>query len=651
MTACSNIDDVMKAIEAEGTVHKLKSFHSSDPSRDSKWRAFKSEYLMPAVQALLLFNDALAELASHFPAVPGGKAIFVAFGVLLQASNGVGERCEILIGLFEKLNHYLENLSVRLATPSSLGPASKTIAITILAHLLNIFLIATKLFSRSAWHTRITLYRQALTKDEDMKGALDRLRTLTELETRAMTAEIQVMGTRTHSAMMEMRVAVEDLHAVAAQMASEIALMREGLSTSEPTHAEQYPKIDASKLLEKLGRVEPADIDAQNTNGCLAGTRIDVLQTLRSWSLDSSQSKIYWLNGMAGVGKSAIARSFCHQLRQDSILGGSFFCSRRGAAEQAHAHRIIPTLAVSLALQDSRFGAALLAELDINPFSRSWNIEKQIEYLLYNPYTAMDPGDVHAQVLVVDALDECSDEGLTGELLQVLVKGRTCVHKDHTGRRCSHPEAAARVRAGLDEIPIMVPWGLPLAFFLTSRPEPHIRRLLERLQPSVGSVLRLHDIEKDIVEADIRLYLAHGLRDMRPSIPASVSEWPRETDVTALARLSGRLFIYAFTALMYVRMNPIARLAKLTGTVITAGRPLHQPLDDIYAMVLSEAMDPDQFEDDEIQLTQSMIATIVLLRESLTVAALARLLQIPAYEIRDSLNHLYAVIYVPIRDD
>ncbi|KAJ7833331.1 hypothetical protein B0H14DRAFT_2178507, partial [Mycena olivaceomarginata] len=74
--------------------------------------------------------------------------------------------------------------------------------------------------------------------------------------------------------------------------------------------------------------------------GCLEGTRVDLLADLRAWSRNPDSPRIFWLDGMAGTGKSAIARSFCHMLRDDKQLGGSFFCLR-GDANRGNPTRIL----------------------------------------------------------------------------------------------------------------------------------------------------------------------------------------------------------------------------------------------------------------------------------------------------------------------
>ena len=43
---------------------------------------------------------------------------------------------------------------------------------------------------------------------------------------------------------------------------------------------------------------------------CLPKTRVDVLQQIMAWADTSDERCIFWLNGMAGIGKSTIARTY-----------------------------------------------------------------------------------------------------------------------------------------------------------------------------------------------------------------------------------------------------------------------------------------------------------------------------------------------------
>ncbi|KAJ7938023.1 hypothetical protein B0H13DRAFT_1465109, partial [Mycena leptocephala] len=116
---------------------------------------------------------------------------------------------------------------------------------------------------------------------------------------------------------------------------------------------------------------------------CLEGTRVDLLNDLRAWSCDPNSPPIFWLNGMAGTGKSAVTRSFCRMLCKDKQLGGSFFCLR-GNASQGNPKQILPTLATQLASQDAAYKWALLAALDTG-ISSNANLEIQVEKLLEKP--------------------------------------------------------------------------------------------------------------------------------------------------------------------------------------------------------------------------------------------------------------------------
>ena len=116
----------------------------------------------------------------------------------------------------------------------------------------------------------------------------------------------------------------------------------------------------------------------------MEGTRTQLLNYLDVWSKDRAGPRIFWLDGMAGTGKSAIARTFCRTLRGSALLGGSFFCSR-GTGSRENARRILPTLAWFLARRDSKYRAAILSILSDIPNIADETIDLQIEHLLKEP--------------------------------------------------------------------------------------------------------------------------------------------------------------------------------------------------------------------------------------------------------------------------
>ena len=258
----------------------------------------------------------------------------------------------------------------------------------------------------------------------------------------------------------------------------------------------------------------------------MEGTRVSLLHDLQGWSTDPAAHRIFWLDGMAGTGKSAIARSFCRFLDQNRLLGGSFFCLR-GSESRGNVKRILPTLAWFLARQDLDYGNSLLEVLEDAPDIEEHSIERQVDFLLQKPLRNLRTTGL--PVLVIDALDECANAQEVTKLLKTLLS---------------------------------VGVGLPVKLFLTSRPERHI---LTQFKSDLHRILRLHDIHEDLVEQDIFLYLTNRLTEIRSSHGAISSmfpaHWPATKDVKTLTRLSGMLFVYAFTAVQYIEdENPVKRL-------------------------------------------------------------------------------------------
>ncbi|EMD36771.1 hypothetical protein CERSUDRAFT_123824 [Gelatoporia subvermispora B] len=378
--------------------------------------------------------------------------------------------------------------------------------------------------------------------------------------------------------------------------------------------------IAAENVLRKLEHVPDAGIDAQSGEGCMEGTRVELLRTIKSWSRNPSESRVFWLDGMAGTGKSAIARSLCRSLQEEDLLAGSFFCSRGIRDVVKH---IVPTLAMSLARHNGLYKLALLDVLQETPDAAHDKLELQIERLLKKPLCDTFGSERPAWVFVIDAVDECSDDKATEVLLSELVS------------------------QSLD---------IPVKFFITSRPEPHIRAHFN-MRPELHRVLRLHDVEQDVVQADISFYIVqrlHQVREFRQRSDSSYqfpAEWPTGAEVAAIAHHSGKLFIYAFTAMEYVRPDPVERLKALTGFRVTAGQPLTKRMDNMYSFILAKAMNPDERESYEIELTKRVLGAILAARERLRVSTISELIGIPAGRIRNILDPLHAVVYTPPQDN
>ncbi|KAL0958024.1 hypothetical protein HGRIS_000200 [Hohenbuehelia grisea] len=372
--------------------------------------------------------------------------------------------------------------------------------------------------------------------------------------------------------------------------------------------------------LAQLRPVQRADILAQGESGCLVDTRVAVLEGLKAWSRDPNASRVYWLVGGAGAGKSAISRSFALWLKDHGFLGGSFFCHRQ-TADRADARAIVRTLAFHLACRNPIYRTALIHALQDLQLSgvADWAVDKQVETLLGTLLARSCPIQ-GSLVVVVDALDECRDEDETKSLLTTILS---------------------------------VASALPIKWFITSRPEPHIRKEFESRTPwdQRSCILRLHEIERDVVSEDITRFLRHHFDCIKrhPYIP---HDWPSEWEIKKLAALSGTLFIYAATVMKYIAQeNPLSRLRNLTESPTTAGKPMTGGIDNMYKLILCDALDPDKRETQEILLTRRALATILAARDPLPLSAIAQLLRVPVVDVRACLAKLHAVIQVPADDD
>ena len=350
----------------------------------------------------------------------------------------------------------------------------------------------------------------------------------------------------------------------------------------------------------------------------MEGTRIQILADMKSLLNARGGAHIVWIAGMAGTGKTSIALSLCRMLVKEStiLLGGTFFCSRSaGAVERTDAQCIIPTLAAILARSVPAYASALAEELKKDPDLAHKSIGTQVEHLLARPLESV--GSLGRQIIfVVDALDECSDEAKLVELIDRLASF-TC---------------AASVK-----------------FFLTSRPEMHIRDTAIA-DTSLSSIIHLHTIDASRVTADIRLYIQRTFEKA-----VTTSAWYTELDIDELAAMSGGLFIFASTALAYIlrRKEVPGRSERLrTVKMQTSNSTLATAsLDKMYSLVLSQASDPEAIEPTELDETRRIVAVILATRSPLTLDCLAKLLELSPEHLREALSGLHAVIFVPEEDD
>ncbi|KAJ1307677.1 hypothetical protein OPQ81_001769 [Rhizoctonia solani] len=339
---------------------------------------------------------------------------------------------------------------------------------------------------------------------------------------------------------------------------------------------------------------------------CTPGTRVRVLKEILDWSHSGGHGTIYWLNGMAGTGKTTIAYSLCKQLNAEHKLAASFFCSRL-REECRMVKRIIPSIAYQLARFSLPFLSVLSAVLEKDLDLHSSSLHIQFEELIAKPLQKTKDTLPEGLVVVIDALDECENKESTGKILDLLLN-----------------KAA----------------NLPIKFLISSRPESEIRDRMTEEQ--VESRLVLHELGRDEVRLDIEKYLREGLAKMNPS----------EDDITELAKRSGVLFIYAATAVRYIgydnfRSDPRGRLRVITHGPQSQGDGETKDIDELYKRIIETAFNDEGRRKVERDNTERVLHTVLCAREPLTVAGLSGLLEINSVdEVQTALRPLWSVLHV-----
>ena len=118
--------------------------------------------------------------------------------------------------------------------------------------------------------------------------------------------------------------------------------------------------------------------------GCLKGTRGPVLDTIELWTRDFDRPPVYWLNGLAGTGKSTISQTVAERAFAGDQLGASFFCSR-DFLDRSNLDSIFPTLAVQLARKYAEFRSILVPLIQSDPGIADESLYHQMEKLVVEP--------------------------------------------------------------------------------------------------------------------------------------------------------------------------------------------------------------------------------------------------------------------------
>ncbi|KAF2023556.1 vegetative incompatibility protein HET-E-1 [Setomelanomma holmii] len=348
---------------------------------------------------------------------------------------------------------------------------------------------------------------------------------------------------------------------------------------------------------------------------CLADTRSDLLHHISNWAIDRTSKPIFWLNGMAGTGKSTVARTIARSFADQNQLGASFFF-KRGESQLGNATRFFTTVATELMASMPEMRPGIKEALELDEFISEKTLKDQFEKLILKPLLRTSRHRAHRRIIVIDALDECERDEDIREILRLLFRIR---EMDTTFLRV----------------------------FVTSRPELHIRLGFKQMSNGEYENIILHEIPEDVVKHDMKVLLRHEFAEMRKqrSLP---SDWPSRIQIQALVDLSAPLFVFAASACRYIgdpKQNPRKRLE----TILTNRGAKASKLDETYLPILNLLFEAEDEDDKEQWIAdfRAIVGSIVVLQDPLSINALANLLDVSKFDIGCRLDSLHSVFNIP----
>jgi hypothetical protein len=379
-------------------------------------------------------------------------------------------------------------------------------------------------------------------------------------------------------------------------------------------------KLDLATLPVATGASFNSHNEEHNAR-CLPNTRTELLDEITTWANNKDGKSIFWLSGMAGTGKSTIARTVAQSFASRGQLGASFFF-KKGEGERGNASRFFTTIATDLMVHEPGMLPAIRKTLDEDSTISHKALKDQFEKLILQPLLGIKQArsQAVARVVVIDALDECEREADIRAILQLLARTK-------------------------DIRPV------PLRIVVTSRPELHIRLGFREMPNGTYQDLALHEVPRSTIEHDIRLFLEHELGVIRKERMLG-SDWPSQQQIVALVELAVPLFIYAATVCRYVGSkgsSPTAFLNK----VLQYRKATFSQLDRTYLPVLDQLLGEQEEDEKEawLQAFREVVGSVVLLESPLSAVSLARLLQVSQEEIQCRLDSLHSVLSVPESKD
>lgn len=261
----------------------------------------------------------------------------------------------------------------------------------------------------------------------------------------------------------------------------------------------EYDELDFEGGQQRLNRLlRPLNFDAQISRHIARFTgRVWLFQRLDDWLEHRPESRVFWIVGGPGIGKSAITAQLCHR-RGDVVA--SHFCVH-GHQDKADSRRVVFSLAYQLAMHLPAYQRKLHA-LALEE-EQTKDAQTLFDNLIVAPLSGVNPSDDRHRLVVIDAIDEATRDGRN--------------------------EVADFIARNWSSTP---PW---LRLVITSRPESEVITRLKR--PDLNPFVLDAESEENLT--DLRDYLRRDLAKLELS--------PDAATVAAILAKSEGVFLYVTT--------------------------------------------------------------------------------------------------------
>jgi hypothetical protein len=354
----------------------------------------------------------------------------------------------------------------------------------------------------------------------------------------------------------------------------------------------------------------------QHEPTCLPDTRVDLQQQIHDWIDGNDERTIFWLNGLAGTGKSTIARTIAHNCFQQGRLGASFFFSR-GGGDISHAGKFFTTIAAQLCEESQYLKRCIYDAMKENKSIATQSYANQWRQLILGPLSKLDRGyRPFSFVFVIDAMDECESDADITLILQFLVEA----------------QSLKKVR---------------LRVFLTSRPNTPIRHGFDQISEDKQRHIVLHNISTLVINHDISVFLSYKLQVIGREnyFP---DNWLGVDIIADLVQKANGLFIWAATACRFIG-GPFAK--EQIGMILAGEIDAESPdghLNHLYTSVLQSSIPQkysEKLKQELYSLLRNILGSIAILLSPLSINSLSRILR--EGRVGVAIKDLHAIIDIP----